>query len=124
MSMASTPTSGRTGLAPFDLTVLELAIAIVCTRKPGAALETLAEEVGRRFGSELTPLQLELPVQRMIARADLVADARRYAASDLGRVRAEAAARSLVHLFFRDRYFFDVRRLLEVAFNEERDDAR
>ena len=43
----------------------------------------------------------------------------RYAATDNGRARAESAAKSLVHLIFRDRYFFDVGKLLDVTLVKE-----
>lgn len=111
------------GLQWPDLTVLELAIAVVCTRKPRSARDDIAAEVGRWFGKGVAPMHLEMPVHRMLARAELVACGDRYAATDLGRTRAESAARSLVYLFFRDRYFFDVSKLLEITFREDGSNA-
>lgn len=102
-----------------DLSVIELAIAIVCTRKPGSAVDEIAAEIARWFRKDVGPSDVELPLHRLVARADVIAKGNRYAATENGRVRAESAAQALVYLFFRDRYFFDVAKLLEVKFVRE-----
>ena len=58
---------------------------------------------------------IEVPLRRLVAREGIISDGDRFAATDAGRTRAEKAAQSLVHLFFRDRYFFDVGKLLDVT---------
>ena len=102
-----------------DLSVIELAIAIVCTRKPGSAVDEIAVEIARWFRKDVGPSDVEMPLRRLIARSDVTADGDRYGATENGRARAESAAQALVYLFFRDRYFFDVAKLLEVKFVKE-----
>lgn len=102
-----------------DLTVIELAIAIVCTRRPCTATDEIAAEITRWFGSDIKPAHVEVPLRRLVAREDVVVDGDRYSSTDKGRTRAETAAQSLVHLFFRDRYFFDVGKLLDVTLVKE-----
>jgi hypothetical protein len=102
-----------------DLTVIELAIAIVCTRRPLSTTEEISAEITRWFGNDIRPAHVEVPLRRLVAREDVVIDGDRFASTDKGRSRAETAAQSLVHLFFRDRYFFDVGKLLDVTLVKE-----
>ena len=102
-----------------DMTVLELAISVVCTRRPLSPVEDIAAEVSRWFSSEVRPAHIEMPLHRLVARADVAADGHRYQTTETGRERAETMARSLVHLVFRDRYFFDVGKLLDVTLVKE-----
>ena len=120
-SGTSLPSNDR---AVPDFTVIELAITIVCTRRPGMAIEEIAAEIARWFGKDVRANHVEMPLHRLLARTDVTAEGDRYAATDNGRSRAESAAKSLVHLFFRDRYFFDVGKLLDVSFvREDSNDA-
>ena len=102
-----------------DLTIMELGIAIVCTRAPTSAVDQVAAEIARWFGRPVTAAHVELPLQRLIARGDVVANASGFGATPSGQGRAEDAARALVRLFFRDRYFFDVAKLLEIRLVRE-----
>jgi hypothetical protein len=102
-----------------DLTILELGITIVCTRRPTPAVDQIAAEIGRWFGKEITASHVEMPLKRLIARGDVIDNRGCFGASETGRTRAENAARGVVHLVFRDRYFFDVGKLLEVTFVKE-----
>lgn len=102
-----------------DFTVIELAIVIVCTRRPRTATGEIAAEIARWAGKDVRANHVEMPLRRLVARADVTAEGDRYAATDNGRARAESAAKSLVHLIFRDRYFFDVGKLLDVTLVKE-----
>lgn len=102
-----------------DLTILELGITIVCTRRPSSAPGQIATEIGRWFGKEITASHVELPLKRLIARGDVIDVCGCFGASETGRIRAEEAARGVVRLVFRDRYFFDVGKLLEVTLVQE-----
>lgn len=102
-----------------DFTVIELAIVIVCTRRPRMAIGEIAAEIARWVGKDVQANHVEMPLRRLLARADVTAEGDRYAATDNGRARAESAAKSLVHLIFRDRYFFDVGKLLDVTLVKE-----
>ena len=98
-----------------DMTVLELAITIVCTRRTRSGIDEIAAEIARWFGREVRGSHIEMPLHRLLGRSEVAFESDRYAATEMGRARAESAANSLVHLFFRDRYFFDVGKLLEVT---------
>jgi hypothetical protein len=102
-----------------DLTVLELAIAIVCTRRPRSETDEIASEISRWFDRPVTASHVELPLHRLIARGEVTSDDDRFGSTDLGANRAEDAAHSLVRLIFRDRYFFDVGKLLDVTLVKE-----
>jgi hypothetical protein len=102
-----------------DLTVIELAIVIVCTRRPRSGTDEIASEISRWFDRPVTASHVELPLHRLIARGEVTSDGDRFGSTDLGRNRAEDAARSLVRLIFRDRYFFDVGKLLDVTLVKE-----
>ena len=102
-----------------DLTILELGIAIVCTRRPTLGVDQIAAEIARWFRNDIASRHVELPLKRLIARGDVASVGGGFAATETGRVRAEEAARGLVHLIFRDRYFFDVGKLLDVTFVRE-----
>lgn len=119
MSVAGTVTPIEQAASAPDLSVIEVAIAVVCTRTPNAAFDEISAEVGRWFGKELKPQQIERPLQRLVTRGDVVSDGLRFAATPLGSSRAESAARSLVHLLFRERYYFDVGKLLDLALEKE-----
>ena len=98
---------------------MELGIAIVCTRQPTSTVQQIAAEIARWFRRSVTAAHVELPLQRLIARGDVVATGQGFGATQSGQTRAEDAARALVRLFFRDRYFFDVAKLLEVRLVKE-----
>lgn len=102
-----------------DLSVVELAIVIVTTRQPGIKLGALAQELGRWFGNDVAVAHVELPLRRLVTRECVTEQLGNYTATEEARVRAERAAKGLVHLFFRDRYFFDVSKLLEISFVRE-----
>lgn len=102
-----------------DLSIIELGIAIVCSRRRDATAKFIADEIARWFGKDIGPAQIELPLKRLIARGDVIETRKCFATCEEGRVRAETAARGLVHLIFRDRYFFDVGKLLDVTLVKE-----
>ena len=90
------------------MTVLELAVSIVCTRTSRLGLDDMGAEVSKWFNCEVRPVHLEMPLHRLMARGDLTPLESGYVTTENGRTRAEATAKSLVKLIFRDRYFFDV----------------
>lgn len=104
-----------------DLTILELGIAIVCTRRPTFTIEQIAAEIARWFGKDVTAAHVELPLKRLIARGEVADNGGSFGATETGHSRAEEAARALVRLIFRDRYFFDVGKLLDVILVKEDD---
>lgn len=114
MSAKGAKLLGDRGGVP-DMTVLELAITIVCTRRARSGSDEIAAEIARWFGREVRGSHIEMPLHRLLGRSEVAFESDRYAATEMGRARAESAANSLVHLFFRDRYFFDVGKLLEVT---------
>ncbi|MBA3895929.1 MAG: hypothetical protein H0X36_02065 [Sphingomonadaceae bacterium] len=102
-----------------DLTILELGIAIVCTRRPTSTIEQIAAEIARWFGKDVTATHVEMPLKRLIARGEVADNRGSFGATETGHSRAEESARALVRLVFRDRYFFDVGKLLDVTLVKE-----
>lgn len=101
------------------LTVLELAIVIVATRRPQASCAQMAEEIERWFRIAVTPQDVELPLHRMISRDCMRVEERGFEPTESGRFQAEQTARALIRLVFRDRFFFDVGKLLDVIIVKE-----
>ena len=102
-----------------NLTVLELAVVIVFARRPGSEFAYVAEEIGRWFKVELLASDLMRSVQRLQEHSWLVHEGTKLHVTEDARARAERAARGIVHLAFRDRYFFDVGKLLDVTIARE-----
>lgn len=102
-------------LAPIpDVSMLELAVVIVFARKPNAKVATAAAEIARWFNVDVSASDLMHPLRRLQHRAWLTPAGASFRATEEAREKAEAAARGLVHLVFRDRFFFDVGKLLDV----------
>lgn len=117
--MASNVVSFDT-LAPIpDVSVLELAVVIVFARKPNIELATAAAEITRWFKVDVSTSDLAHPMRRLQHRAWLTPAGVSFRATEEAREKAEAAARGLVHLVFRDRLFFDVSKLLDVTIIRE-----
>ena len=107
-------------LAPVpEISVLELAVVICLARRPGSDLASVAAEIGRWFNIRLTQSDLAGPLRRLVHREWLLSDGISLRATEDARVKAEFAARGLVHFVFRDRYFFDVGKLLDVTIVRE-----
>jgi hypothetical protein len=102
-----------------DLSVVELAIVICCIRKPGIDLASVALNIGRWFGTSVVESDLLVPLRRLEHRAWLTSDGSLLHPGQEAQKRAQFAARGLVRLLFRDRYFFDVARLLSVKLVRE-----
>jgi hypothetical protein len=107
-------------LAPVpDFSVLELAIVIVFARSPGISLAGVGVEIARWFKTDVSECDLAQPVGRLMRREWLTTDGKTLHATEEARAKAELAARGIVQLMFRDRYFFDVGKLLEVTIIKE-----
>ena len=107
-------------LAPVpEFSVLELAIVICFARRPGSDLGSVVAEIGRWFNASLVENDLAGPLRRLVHREWLLSDGPSFRASEDARLKAEFAARGLVHFLFRDRYFFDVGKLLDVTIVRE-----
>lgn len=102
-----------------DFTILELGITIACTRKPAPDHQQIADSIAEWFHHDISGANIELPLQRLLARGDMAQDDGHFCSTDTGRVRAEEAAQALVRLIFRDRFFFDVGKLLDVILVKE-----
>jgi hypothetical protein len=102
-----------------DLSVVELAIVICCIRKPGIDLASVALNIGRWFGTSVVESDLLVPLRRLEHRAWLTSDGSLLHPGQEAQKQAEFAARGIVRLLFRDRYFFDVARLLSVKLVRE-----
>ena len=107
-------------LAPIpEISVLELAVVICLVRRPGIDPAGVVAEIGRWFNASLIESDLAGPLRRLVHREWLVSDGAAFRATEDARVKAEFAARGLVHFVFRDRYFFDVGKLLDVTIVRE-----
>lgn len=107
-------------LAPVpELSVLELAVVICFARRPGSDLASVVAEIGRWFDAGLVESDLAGPLRRLVHREWLLSDGPAFRATEDARVKAEFAARGLVHFLFRDRFFFDVGKLLDVTIVRE-----
>jgi hypothetical protein len=118
--MGASSVTAFDALAPVpDISVLELAVVICFARRPGSDLAGAASEIGRWFNASLTQSDLAGPLRRLLHREWLLGDGPSFRASEDARVKAEFAARGLVHFLFRDRFFFDVGKLLDVTIVRE-----
>jgi hypothetical protein len=102
-----------------DFSVLELAIVIVFTRQPGIDVPAVAAEIKRWFKTDVAASDLAMPLRRLVHREWLTTDGISLHATEQASEKAEIAGRGLVHLIFRDRYFFDVGKLLDVTITKE-----
>ena len=118
--MSGTPVTEFDSLAPVpDVSVLELAVVICSVRQPGSDRANIAAEIGRWFKASLDESDLVAPVRRLAHRQWLTSDGPSLHAAEEAQAKAEFAARGIVQLLFRDRYFFDVGKLLDVALVRE-----
>ena len=107
-------------LAPVpEISVLELAVVICFARRPGIDPAGVAAEIGRWFNASLVESDLAGPLRRLVHREWLLCDGLSFRATEEARAKAEFAGRGLVHFLFRDRYFFDVGKLLDVTIVRE-----
>lgn len=102
-----------------DLSVIELAMVICCVRKPGIDLACVAANIGRWFEASVVEDDLLMPLRRLEHRAWLISDGSALHPGQEAQKQAEFAARGIVRLLFRDRYFFDVAKLLRVKLVRE-----
>ncbi|MFM2099272.1 MAG: hypothetical protein RLZZ366_811 [Pseudomonadota bacterium] len=102
-----------------DMSVLELGVIICCVRQPGSDLASIAVELGRWFNTSLVESDLAAAIRRLTHREWLRPEGPALHAVEDAREKAEFAARGIVRLAFRDRYFFDVGKLLDVAIVRE-----
>ena len=107
-------------LAPIpEISVLELAVVICLVRRPGIDSAGVVAEIGRWFNASLVESDLAGPLRRLVHREWLTSDGTAFRATEDARLKAEFAARGLVHFLFRDRFFFDVGKLLDVTIVRE-----
>jgi len=102
-----------------DISVLELAVVICCVRRPGVDGARLAKTIGRWFGVKLAENDLKMSLRRLSHRDWLKTEGTGLHVGEEARQKAEFAAHGLVQLLFRDRYFFDVGKLLDVSIVKE-----
>ena len=102
-----------------EFSVLELAVVICFARRPGSDLASVVAEIDRWFNASLVESDLAGPLRRLVHREWLMSDGTAFRATEDARVKAEFAARGLVHFLFRDRFFFDVGKLLDVTIVRE-----
>ena len=107
-------------LAPVpEFSVLELAVVICLVRRPGTDPAGVVAEIGRWFNASLVESDLAGPLRRLVHREWLTRDGPSFRATEEARLKAEFAGRGLVHFLFRDRFFFDVGKLLDVTIVRE-----
>lgn len=102
-----------------EFSVLELAVVICIARRPGISPGEIAAEIARWFNAAVADHDLAGPLRRLLHREWLTSDGPAFHATEDARVKAEFAARGLVHFLFRDRFFFDVGKLLDVTIVRE-----
>lgn len=118
--MTATSVTAFDAFAPIpDVSVLELAVVIVFARTPSIEVSGAAAEIARWFKVDVSPSDLANPMRRLEHRAWLTADGKSFRATQEARDKAEFAAKGIVHLAFRDRFFFDVGKLLDVTIIKE-----
>jgi hypothetical protein len=118
--MGDTTVTAFDALVPIpELSIAELALVICYVRRPGAELGTVASEIGRWFNADIVEHDLATALRRLVHREWITIEGTAYRVSDAARTRAEFAARGLVRLIYRDRYFFDIGKLLDVTFLRE-----
>lgn len=106
-----------------EITILEIAVLIVFARRPGMDLGGVASEITRWFHVDVAAADVAHPVRRLQHRTLLEGEGATLRATEHARAKAEAAARGIVHLTFRDKYFFDVGKLLDVTIREDKGHA-
>ena len=117
MSASVTPIDA---LCPVpDVSVLEMAVLIVFVRRPGIDMSSLVAEISHWFRSDLRECDVTNPLRRLQHKEWLVDDGAVLRATEGARQKAEFAAKGIVHLAFRDRFFFDVGKLLDVSIVKE-----
>jgi hypothetical protein len=118
--MGATSVTAFDALAPVpEFSVLELAVVICFARRPGIDPAGVVAEISRWFNAGLVESDLAGPLRRLVHREWLLSDGPAFRATEDARVKAEFAARGLVHFLFRDRFFFDVGKLLDVTIVRE-----
>ncbi|WP_123906370.1 hypothetical protein [Sphingorhabdus sp. YGSMI21] len=118
--MSENPVMALDSFIPVpDISVLELAVVICCARRPGVDGARLAKTIGRWFGIKLVENDLKTSLRRLSHRDWLKSDGTGLHVGEEAREKAEFAAHGLVQLLFRDRYFFDVGKLLDVSIVKE-----
>jgi len=118
--MSENPVMALDSFIPVpDISVLELAVVICCARRPGVDGARLAKTIGRWFGIKLAENDLKTSLRRLSHRDWLKSDGTGLHVGEEAREKAEFAAHGLVQLLFRDRYFFDVGKLLDVSIVKE-----
>jgi hypothetical protein len=107
-----------------DLSAIELSVIICLARQPGIAVASVAAEIGRWFKTEVIDSDLSTALRRLIRREWLTTDGIALHATDEAIRKAEFAAKGIVGLIYRDKYFFDVGKLLDVTLvREDRPDV-
>jgi hypothetical protein len=118
--MRATTVTAYDALAPIpEFSVVELAIFICFARDPGIDVAGVVEEIGRWFKTSIVESDVAAPLRRLLHREWLTTDGIALHATDEARKKAEFAAKGLVQLIYRDRYFFDVGKLLDVTIVSE-----
>ena len=118
--MGTSSVTAFDALAPVpEISVLELAVVICVARRPGIAPGDVATEIARWFNASVAIGDLAGPLRRLLHREWLTRNGPGFHAAEDARVKAEFAARGLVHFLFRDRFFFDVGKLLDVTIVRE-----
>jgi hypothetical protein len=102
-----------------EVSVIELAVVICFTRRPGSDIASVVAEIGRWFNTSIVESDISNALRRLIHREWLTTDGIALHATEVARDKTELAARGLVQLIFRDRYFFDVGKLLDVTLIRE-----
>jgi hypothetical protein len=123
--MGSTIVTPFDALAPIpEISVVELALIICFARRPGTEVAGIAAELAHWFDIDVVEADLAAALRRLVHREWLTIDGIAFQATDEAHAKAEFVARGLVRLLYRDRYFFDVGKLLDVTLiREDRPDA-
>lgn len=123
--MSATSVTAFDAFAPVpEMTVLELAVVICFARHPGIDVAGVVAEIARWFKTSVVESDLSTPLRRLIHREWLTTDGIALHATDEAREKAEFAAKGIVGLIYRDKYFFDVGKLLDVTLvREDRPDV-
>ena len=123
--MSATTVTAFDAFAPVpEMSVLELAVVICFARQPGIDVAGVVVEIGRWFKTSVVESDLSAALRRLIHREWLTTDGVALHATDEAREKAEFAAKGIVGLIYRDKYFFDVGKLLDVTLvREDRPDV-
>ncbi|MBX9777783.1 MAG: hypothetical protein K2Y71_25680 [Xanthobacteraceae bacterium] len=118
--MSATTVTAFDAFAPVpEMSVLELAVLLCFARKPGSTIADVAEEIGHWFKASVVESDLSATVRRLVHREWVTTDGITLHATDEALQKAEFAAKGLVKLIYRDRYFFNVGKLLDVTILRE-----